>query len=459
MNSTQRNDKKFIGLSNPRAERILLGGLIASNFAYWSIAHAVRPDAFTVPLHRQLYEVLADIIMAGGSTTLPLICARLPEQDKDENGTEVSVRSYLSVCIDQAEQIGPMDIYEEVAELASKRRLMRLSEEIAKQVKKGDRRSDEIASDLETQATDIMHIASPNRPKRLSEVSKRVIANSRLARDTGEVQGLKFGLAAMDELFGMMTPGDLGCILASQSDGKSALAQQIGIHASLKKPVLMIQMEMSDEQVAAREVSFASDISGHAILHGSVNAFDFEKVEGTQKIIENYDFFIHDSQKMSVRQIKGHAQAMKRTKGLGLLIIDQLDKIKSERYVANKFDRMTEVTADLKDLAKELKIPVIVLAQRTRMAQRNTEVPDVNDAEAPSLEKDCDWLCGLWRPENWLQKSKPTSSSDTKMMEWEEDMRVARNKANIIVLKRRSGARFVQKAIGWRGEVTRFHDI
>lgn len=446
-----------MNLANPRAERILLGGLILSNHSYWLIAHAVKPDAFTVPLHRQIYEVISDIVREGGGTTLPLMCARLPEQEKDENGNEISVRSYLSVCTDSAEGVTPLDIYEEVAELASKRRLMKLSEMIAKQVQKGDRRSEEIAADLEVSATDIMHIASPNRPKRLSEVSKKVIANARLARDTGEVQGLGFGLAAMDELFGRLSPGDLGCILASQSDGKSSLAQQIGIHASKTKPVLMIQMEMSDEQVAAREVSFAAEISSHAILNGSVDAFDFERVEGTQRIIENYNFFVHDSRKMTVREIRGHCQALMRTQGLGLLIIDQLDKIKSERHIPNKFDRMTEVTSDLKDLAKELKIPVIVLAQRTRGAQRDRETPDVNDAEAPSLEKDCDWLCGLWRPENWLQKNKPTS--EMQLAEWEEKMLDAKSKGNIIVLKRRSGRRYVQKSIGWRGDVTRFYDL
>ena len=451
------NARAKLNLTNPRAERILLGGLISSNHSFWQISHAVKPDAFTVPLHRQMYEVISDIINEGGATTLPLICARLPEQEKDENGNEISVRSYLSVCIDSAEGVTPLDIYEEVAELSSKRRLKRLAEEIDKQLQKGDRRSEEIAADLEVSATDIMHVASPNRPKRLSDVSKAVIANSRLARDTGKVPGLKFGLAAMDELFGMMQPGDLGCILAAQSDGKSALVQQVGVHASLQKPVLMIQMEMSDEQVAAREVSAASGVSGHSILHGNVDAFAFNDVEESQTILENYDFYIHDSKKMTVREIRGQAQALQRTKGLGLLIIDQLDKIKAERYVANKFDRMTEVTADLKDLAKELKIPIIVLAQRTRMAQREREVPDVNDADAPSLERDCDWLCGLWRRENWLHKNKPTS--ETKMMEWEEDMRIARGRASVVVLKRRSGARYVQKDLGWRGEITRFHDI
>ena len=446
--------------ANAKLERILLGALILNNAFYFTIDGSIRSDAFTVPLHRQMFETLVDMIDAGQATTIPLLCAKLPEEEADENKNGVSVRSYISVCVEQAgETSGAIDVAETVAELAAMRRLLRVAEETVKAVGKGDLRSDEIAGNLEAQASDIINVSNPKRPIRLSVLSKGVIANARVARDTGKVAGFKTGLATIDELIGLMLPGDLGVILASQSDGKTALARQIGKFVSLSAPVLEIQLEMSAQQVAERDVATASNLPVGDIQEGRVGAFDFQAVEDAATVINSYDYYVHDASKMTVRQIRGIALAMKRTRGLGLLLIDQFDKIRTERHIPNKFDRGAEISADLKALAKELGIPVIVLAQRTRMAQRGEEVPDVNDAEFPSLEKDADWFLGLWRRETWLQKQEPPKDNEIKHGHWEDEVRAAASRADVVSLKRRRGRRFVRRQMRWRGEITQFEDM
>jgi replicative DNA helicase len=448
--------------ANPKLERILLGGLILNNNLYWQIEHSIRTDAFTAPIHRAIFEQVADMIVAGQAVKLSLLCSRLPEEGEDENGRAQSMRSYISICIDQAGDVNAADCADDIAEMASKRRLLRLSEQITKAVQKGDKRSDEIATELETEALDIVGVSMPNRPKRLSEIVSKVVKQSRMAQEKGTMPGMTTGLATLDELVGLIFPTDLIGILAAQSDGKSALSQQIGMHIAKTKPVLMIQMEMSSDEVAVREVAAASGVSSYAIREGSVNAFDFEdKVSPTEETLSHPDFYVQDAKKMTVRQIKGVALSLHRKRKLGLLIIDQLDKIKSDGWTKDKFERAEEVLTDLKDLAKDLQVPILILAQRSRGGQRSdNEVPDINDsAMGPALEHNCDTLIGLWRRESFLQKQRPNSSNAIATAEWESKLEDARSHGEVIILKRRSGKRYVRRALKWVGSITRFYDL
>ena len=447
--------------ANPKMERILLGGLILNNSLYWQIEHSIRPDSFTVPLHRAMFEQIADMIVAGQTVKLSLLCSRLPEEGQDEYGRSVSTRSYVSVCIDEGGEVNGVDCADHIAELASLRRLLRVSQDIAEAIHKGEKRSDEIATELEATAVDIVGVAMPNRPKRLSELVKEVIRESRLAQDKGIQPGVSTGLATLDELMGLIFPTDLVGILAAQSDGKSTIAQQIGMHVSKTKPVIMIQMEMSGKEVAVREVAAESGISSYAIRGGSVNSFDFEeKIVPVEGELFPREFYVYDAKKMTVRQIRGIALGLHRQKPLGMLIIDQLDKIKSEGFTKDKFERAEQVLTDLKDLAKELRVPILILAQRSRSGQRENEVPDVNDSSmGPALEQNCDTLIGLWRREGWLQKQRPAEDRQVAFQEWQQKMEEAQSHGEVIVLKRRTGKRYVRRQLKWVGHLTRFYDI
>lgn len=439
--------------ANPRMERILLGALFLNNSLYWQIEHSVRPDTFVVPIHRAIFTEMADMIVAGQAVKLSLLCSRLPEEGVDESGSSVSVRSYLSVCVDEAGDVNATECADAISELASMRRLLRVSQDITKAVQKGEKRPDEIAGELEAEALDIIGVSMPRRPKRLSTIAPKVIQQARMAREEDKKIGFDTGIAAVDELIGSMMPGDLVFLLASQSDGKTLMSRQIAKHISLQAPVLEIQMEMSDEQLIARDLSTASGISVGAISDGRVDAFDFHRVEEAADVISRYDYYIHDVPDITVRQIKGVAQSMKRSKGLGFLLIDQFDKIRTERHIPNKFDRGTEVSRDLKALAKELGVPVFVLAQRTRMAQRSDgEVPRVTDAEFPSIEKDADIVLGIWRRFTWLQQFEPDPSNEIKHAEWKIKVDECEDRLDAIGLKVRRGRRFKRREmrIDWK---------
>ncbi|WP_029002750.1 replicative DNA helicase [Azorhizobium doebereinerae] len=449
--------KRESTLVNIPAEKAVIGAVLRSESAYWQVADLLRADQFYQPIHQQIYGVVRDICEEGKKLSHPLVVSRLPEEDEEGN----SLASYLAVLLKNADEVGsPLDFAGDVADMAARRTLVQIADWMSKQARSFDKSPTDIAAEAESGLNDVMHAAAPRRPRRLNDIVHNVLTASNSARDGGSLPGFGTGLLSVDEILGRILPGDLGFILGSQGDGKSALASQIGVHASLSRPVLMFQFEMTDEVQAAREISAASGISVGDLQEG---AFDFAQRDSlvvAEQNLKAHDFYIYDQPKQTIRQIRAHCLAMKRTSGLGMVIIDQLDKIKPQGRHKDRFEKMAELTGDLKDLAKDLRVPVVVLAQRTRGAQRRDDpTPHILDADAPSIERDADWVLAVWREESWLRQNRPDQrQGGAKEDEWLAKLRRAANTAKVIVLKRRRGKANEERELAWDGRVTRFRE-
>ncbi|HSV24658.1 MAG TPA: DnaB-like helicase C-terminal domain-containing protein [Xanthobacteraceae bacterium] len=329
---------------------------------------------------------------------------------------------------------------------------------MAKEVRGGKRSPEEISAEAALTLQEIMTCASPIRPKKIGDIAGEVLRHASAAKSGEALHGLNTGIAALDAILGLMLGGDLGAIIASQGDGKTVLATQIGAHAAeAGRPVLFEQLEMSDEQMGARELAAASGIPVNHIHEGAFDAFQWEQIVEAERHLRTLPFHIIDTEETTVRQIESQALTMQRMGGLSLVIIDQLDKIKAVGKYRDRFERMAEITRDLKKMAKRLKVPVLVLAQRTRGAQRRDDAtPHVLDADAPSLERDCDWILGLWQVSNWMRQNKPDSRKVSDYEDWNTKIRQLEGKAEIIILKRRRGRAFQQCELRFEGARMRF---
>lgn len=442
---------------NPAAERAVLGACLKSEQAFWQIADVLRADQFYAPLHQQIFSVVRDICTEG-RMSLALVAARLPHEDDDG----ASIPAYLAVLLKDAEDAGsPADFAQDIADAAARRRLIEVAAIIDKAVRAGEKGPMDIAADASTAILDVMQVASPKRPRRLGEVVSTTRGVAIMAHERDILPGLTMGLPSMDEIVGVVLGGDLMFLIGSQGDGKSALSMQIGMHAARSRPVLLLQMEMTAEQVAARELAAASGISVGAIQEG---AFDFaqrDAILAAEKALAAPDMMVLDESRVTVRQLRAHAIAMKRTMGLGLIIIDQLDKLKGEGRYKDRFERLAEITADLKVLAKDLNVPVLCLAQRTRGGQRRDDpTPQVLDADAPSIERDADIVLAVWRRETWLRANRPNDKAGGEAMDkWEADIRRFSGSAQVITLKHRRRKPFEERTLKWIGELTRFEEL
>jgi replicative DNA helicase len=165
--------------------------------------------------------------------------------------------------------------------------------------------------------------------------------------------------------------------------------------------------------------------------------------------------------KMSIRSIRNHALAIKRMHGLKLLVVDQLTHIRTDSRHKSKFDRYEEVTSESKSMAFEIGCPILILAQRTRTSQRRDDpTPQIDDADANSIERDADMVLAVWQEYNWLQRNKPDKRAGGEAWDaYESKLRSAKGRASIIGLKVRSGEPYQQRDLMWHGATTRFSDF
>lgn len=442
---------------NLAAERAVLGACLKSDTAFWGVADRLRADQFFHPLHQQVFSVIRDICTEG-RLSLSLVASRLPAEDEEGR----SMMSYLAVLLKDAEDVGSVeDFVPDIAEAAARRQLIHLAESVLKGVKAGEKGAMDLAADASAAILDVMQVASPKRPQRIGDLAQSVAGASRMANERDVMPGFGTGIPSLDEIVGRMLAGDLVFLVGSQGDGKSALAMQVGMHVAMSRPVLLCQMEMTAEQVAARELAAASGITVGDIQEG---AFDFAQRDAmlqAQQWLAGPDMMVLDDSRMTIRQIRAHCIALKRTRGLGMLIIDQLDKIKSEARHKDRFERLAEITGDLKVLAKDLMVPVLVLAQRTRGAQRRDDpTPQINDADAPSIERDGDIVLAVWRKESWLRQNRPHKDAGAeKHGNWETQLALCAGKAQVISLKHRRRKPFEERTLKWIGKLTRFEEL
>lgn len=439
-------------------ERAFIGCLLRSPHEFWQCNDTVTQDCITVPHHRDIFNAIRDLSERGRQVTITALQANLPEE-YDNAGPTIGI--LMSIRESAADAGSATDYAPFLAERSALKKLTLLAEWLRKEVGKGDKPAEEVASEAGMKLNAIMNTASTTKPKSIGEIATIVTRQSNSAQMGEMTNGIASGVASLDEILGLIVPGDLGFIIASQADGKSALAAQIGMHAAKeRRPVLYVQMEMSPEQMGARELAKLSGLSVSEIHDGAMDAFQWETLVQAERALADVPFYVLDMEEATVRQVRAQCMHMKQTCGIGLVIIDQLDKLKPEGKYRDRFEAYKEVTRDLKRMTKGLGIPGICLAQRTRTAQRRDDpTPHVLDADIPSIERDADWIIGLWQRANFLQMNRPDHrGGEGAVAKWETEIYEWRGVAEAITLKHRRRKAFQKCRMSFEGRIMKFSE-
>jgi replicative DNA helicase len=441
-----------------RNEQNFLGCLLRSPHVYWQINDVVKPDMFTVVHHREIYAAVIDVSEGGRKLSTAALLAHLPEE-YDPAGPTVGI---LATLKENAIEAGSAADYAPfLAEQSAKSKLEALSGWIKKAVSAGDKNMEDVATDAAARLQEIMANASPLRPVKLSEITKRVVSFSERARDKEIMPGFTTGLHGLDEMTGLLMGGDFIGVIGALGDGKSAVLAQVGKHIARSAPVLSCHNEMSEEQNGTRAVAGEAGLSVREVREGAYDFMGADAVKAAQGRIEGLKYHIYTDPRMTVRGIRTRALQMKRTIGLGAITIDAMKRLRTDIKTRDKWERMEEITGELKAMAIEFGVPVLLAVHRTRAARRRDDpIPQLDDAEAPSLEGDADIVIGVWRPEAWLMMNKPNAKAGGEAWEkWEHEIQRARGVGKMIGLKVRSGAPFEQREFRFNGAATRFEDL
>ena len=220
----------------------------------------------------------------------------------------------------------------------------------------------------------------------------------------GQILGVPTGLSQLDALLGGLQPSDLIILAARPSVGKTSMALNIAQHAAVReqKKVAVFSLEMSKEQLALRLLSAETGINPRPLQTGFVDETDWSKIAMVMNDMATAQMWIDDSPALSVMELRTKARRLEaEQRGIDLVIVDylQLMQPSTPNKDANRVQEVSDISRGLKQLARELKVPVVALSQLSRgVEQRGSAEPRLSDLrESGSIEQDSDVVIFLYR--------------------------------------------------------------
>ncbi|TMB49751.1 MAG: replicative DNA helicase [Chloroflexi bacterium] len=229
----------------------------------------------------------------------------------------------------------------------------------------------------------------------------------------GQILGIPSGLTQLDTLLGGFQPSDLIILAARPSVGKTSLALNIAQHASIReaKKVAVFSLEMSKEQLSLRLLSAETGINPRPLQTGFMEETDWSKIATVMNDMAGAAMWVDDSPVLSVMELRTKARRLEMEQhGLDLVIVDYLQLMQAsvQSREPNRVQEVSEISRGLKQLARELKVPVIALSQLSRgVEQRGSAEPRLSDLrESGSIEQDADVVIFLYRDGEQNQESE-----------------------------------------------------
>src|SRR5699024_5202696 len=225
-----------------------------------------------------------------------------------------------------------------------------------------------------------------------------------LFENQGQFPGTPTGLARFDEMTNCLQQSDLVIIAGRPSMGKTSFAMNIVENVAFKEkvPVAVFSLEMSAEQLAMRMISSWGRVDQARLRSGHLNDEDWPKVTSAIGIMnQNANLFIDDTPALSPSELRARARRLKREHDIGLVVVDYLQLMQVPGTQENRTNEISEISRNLKALAKELDVPVVALSQLNRQVeQRDNKRPRMSDLrESGGIEQDADIIVFIYRDE------------------------------------------------------------
>ena len=456
---------------NLEAEQALLGALLHDNRLLESVSDFLQPLHFFDPFHSRVFEAIQHF-SAKGLMANPITLKHYFKQDEaEEKRGEEDYLVTLAGCVVSLSNAG--DYGKQIYDLYLRRELVYLGEGVVREARVHVLENDAV-SQIEAAEKQLFEIATQGRTERGFQPFTQALA---LAIQTAEtafkrdshVVGVTTGFVDMDKKLGGLHPSDLIIVAGRPSMGKTALATNIAFNAAqaaLKgesgsgAKVAFFSLEMSAEQLALRLLGQETGIASDRIRRGAIAQTDFPKFVEVSRTLSKLPLFIDDTPGLTVAALRTRARRLQRQQGLGLIVIDYLQLMTAGRSNGdNRVQEISEITRGLKNLAKELNVPLIALSQLSRaVEQRDDKRPQLADLrESGSIEQDADVVMFVYREEYYVSRQKPGETSD-KMGGWQQQMEGVHNVAEVIIAKQRHGP-IGTVPLHFEGMLTKFSNL
>ncbi|SFW15860.1 replicative DNA helicase [Ruminococcus flavefaciens] len=421
------------------AEQSVLGAIISDPQVLSDVIELIKPEYFYNDQHKALYSIMLQM----NSMSLPVdIVTVLNEAEKQHIfESPAEGRRYLAEIGNLLPSTANIESYcKIVADKYFLRSLSYVARTILEEVQSGEQNAQLLLDAAEQKIYDIRQGRDVRGLVPLSEAISE--AYDRLGKISGpdkeKYVGARTGFTLLDSITSGLNKSDLIIIAARPGMGKTSFAMNIATNVARRaeKEVVTFNLEMSKEQIATRILSTEALVESNTLRNGRISGDDWVKLATSAGYLSTLPLYIDDTASMTVQKMKAK---LRRTKNLGLVIIDYLQLMESTSKSDNRVTVISEITRQLKVMAKELNVPVILLSQLSRAVESRTDKrPMLSDLrESGSIEQDADIVLFLYRDAYYNKESQRQNISEC------------------IVAKNRHGETGTVELI-WDGQYTRF---
>jgi replicative DNA helicase len=427
------------------AEQWVLGSLLAVPELCDEVSLIARSDDFYADANQKIYAHLLDMHNSGGRIDHLLLVERLKKAGDLET---IGGMAYL-LELAQAAPVAAHAVHyaKIVQEKATLRSLIRAGTEILRDCYDAGIEAREMLGRAEEKVFAILEQRGAGDLSSMRDVLHEALAriDARMKHEH-DISGVETGFADLDQLTGGLHDSELIILAARPSMGKTALAANIAEHVSIQRRIttLFVSLEMSRLELADRMLCSFAKINGHKLRNGTIS--NQERRELVQKAAEMSEspLFIDDTPSRTMTEIGATARRLKRKNKLGLVVIDYLQLIEPDNPKDQRQEQVARIARRLKGLARELKIPILCLAQLNRQAEVTKDNrPRLSHLrESGAIEQDADVVIFVHREEYYHSPQ-------------EIEERGLAGQAEIIVAKQRNGPTGDVK-LTWQKDYTRF---
>jgi len=394
------------------AEKSVIGALLLDKDAVIKVAAKLSPDDFFESAHREIYKVIQEVFEKGSAVDMITVASALKSK-----GTLAGVggRAYLAELASLLPTASNVEYYAKIVkEKGIRRRLIQMGSQMAVLGHSPEALS-ELLNTAEKGIFEISLQSSEEGFVPIKELLMEAYERAETVAQSGVTRGVATGFKAIDNLIGGFQASNLAIVAARPSVGKTSLILDMARHMAVseKKKVGIFSLEMSRDDLVDRLIAMESRIDLWGLRMGKLKRPDWRKVSDAMGVLHEAEMFIDDMPGQNILELRTKARRVQIERGLDILFVDYLQLIHGNNK-ESRVQEVTEISQMLKNLSRELKIPVVAVSQLSRaVEQRTTRVPQLSDLrESGAIEQDADIVMFIHREEMYDPETEKKGIAD-----------------------------------------------
>ena len=434
------------------AEQAVLGCLLINPDCLLNVVEELKSDCFYIPQHREIFKTIVNLDALGQKYDALIVLEQLKSDGVYDDAGGKNYLAQLAAAVPSTANV--MAYTKIVKENYILRSLINVAREIEDEAYSQENSADKILDSAEQKIFDISQGRESSGPTKISDIILNDVYEDlrrKNSPDREKYLGIPSGFSMLDRYTTGFNKSDLVLIGARPAMGKTSFALNVARNMAVAgRKVVFFSLEMPREQLAQRVLATEARVEGSKFRTGLIEANEWDRIAQAASALSNIELYFDDTSTITVPLMKAR---IRRMKNVDAVIIDYLQLMTGTKHTENRVQEVSQITRDLKLMAKDLHIPVIVCSQLNRSTDQRGKAhrPQLSDLrESGSIEQDADIVMMLYRP-NYYEKD---AKNDTNVpVEVNND-----NEAQVLVVKNRHGS-IGDVDLNWTSEFTLFSTL